>query len=76
VVYRRPLPSRGSYRPCPGAFLASVDSLKPDLPEWLRVAAIFVLTFALMIVLTGLAGLKIEWQDDPEYVRQMQDRPY
>lgn len=32
-----------------------------DLPEWLRVTLIFVLTFALMNVLGGLAGKRIDW---------------
>jgi hypothetical protein len=49
---------------------------RPDLPEWMRVVTIFVLTFALMVILTGLAGLKIDWQDDAEYAREAQNRPY
>jgi hypothetical protein len=38
---------------------------KRDLPEWIRVIAIFVLTFALFAVLAGLAGAKVERTEDP-----------
>jgi hypothetical protein len=44
-----------------------------ELPEWLRAAALFVLTFALISVLGGLAGIKIKWTDpamSPEVYNQ------
>lgn len=34
-----------------------------DLPEWLRVLSIFTLTFALVCVLGGLVGFKVEWTE-------------
>jgi hypothetical protein len=49
---------------------------KRDLPEWLRVISIFVLTFALMAVLSGLAGFKIERVDDPVEAAKVLNQPY
>lgn len=43
-----------------------MDRELSDLPEWLRVILVFVLTFALVCVLGGLVGFEVEWVE-PEY---------
>lgn len=40
--------------------------MNDDLPEWMRVVAIFTLTFALCLVLAGLVGFKVDWVEDPD----------
>ena len=51
------------------------EPYKPDMPEWLRVIAIFVITFALMVVLGGLVGIQAERQDDPAWAAAMHNQP-
>ena len=65
-----------------GAGLAPVRVLyvmeeeEPELPEWLRVIWIFIATFALMAVLSGVAGVKIDWVEDPSMPPDIYNRPY
>jgi hypothetical protein len=49
--------------------------MRPDLPEPIRVVTIFALTFALVIVLGGLAGIQPEWSDNPETPAEFYNRP-
>lgn len=53
----------------------SDEPVRPDLPEWVRVISVFVLTFALFVTLAGLAGLKIQWVEDTTLPAEAYNRP-
>lgn len=49
---------------------------KPVLYEWLRVVMIFIVTFALMVVLAGMAGVQVDWAENSYNPPEVYNMPY